>query len=42
MTDGFQGKKVRAPARDHGRWLQAAAVVGLLLLVDAGLLATGV
>lgn len=42
MTDGFVEKKVRSPAREHGRWFQVATVVGLLLLLDAGLITTGV
>lgn len=42
MTDGLDAKKVRSPAHDAGRFYQAAAVVALLLLVDAGLLAAGV
>ncbi len=41
MTDGFQEKKVRAPAREHRRWFQAASLVGVVLFVDAGLIASG-
>ncbi|RDI70909.1 copper resistance protein CopD [Halopelagius longus] len=41
LTDGLQEKRVRAPARDALGVFRAAAVVGVLLLVDAGLLATG-
>ncbi|MFC6826059.1 copper resistance protein CopD [Halopelagius fulvigenes] len=41
LSDGLQEKRVRAPARDAIGVFRAAAVVGVLLLVDAGLLATG-
>jgi uncharacterized membrane protein len=41
LTDGAANKKVRAPARNARRFLQAASVVAILLLVDAGLLAAG-
>jgi hypothetical protein len=42
MDDGLGEKKVRTPARDAQRIFTAAAVVALLLLVDAGLLLGGV
>jgi uncharacterized membrane protein len=42
MRDGLDRQKVRSPARSARRLFQAAAVVALLLLVDAGLLAGGV
>lgn len=42
MQDGLDRDKVRDPARDGGRFYRAAAVVALLLLVDAGLLAGGI
>jgi uncharacterized membrane protein len=41
MGDGFAEKKVRAPAREHSSWFQLASVVGVLLLVDAALISTG-
>jgi hypothetical protein len=41
MRDGLDADKVRDPARDGGRFYRAAAVVALLVLVDAGLLAAG-
>lgn len=41
LRDGLQDKKVRTPARDAQRVFTAAAVVALLLLVDAGLLLGG-
>lgn len=42
MRDGLDQRKVRAPARSARGLFRAAAVVALLLLVDAGLLAGGV
>lgn len=42
LTDGLDAKKVREPAHDAGRFYRAAAVVAVLLLIDAGLLAAGV
>ena len=42
LDRGFDEQKVRSPAREHGRWFQAATVVGLLLLLDAGLITTGI
>ncbi|MFB6183233.1 MAG: transporter [Haloarculaceae archaeon] len=42
LTDGANEKKVREPAKAATPLLQAAAVVALLLLVDAGLLAGGI
>jgi uncharacterized membrane protein len=42
LSDGLREKRVRAPARDAATAFRAAAVVGVLLLVDAGLLAAGV
>jgi hypothetical protein len=41
LTDGTGQKKVRSPAKEATRFFQAAAVVSLLLLLDAGLLAGG-
>lgn len=41
LTDGTSRKKVRAPAEEAAPLLQGAAVVALLLLLDAGLLASG-
>lgn len=41
LVDGANERKVREPARRSRRLLQAASVVALLLLVDAGLLASG-
>lgn len=38
LRGDLREKRVRAPARDALRWYAAASVVGLLLLVDAGLL----
>ncbi len=40
VRDGLREKRVRAPARDGLRWFGLASVVGVLLLLDAGLLAT--
>ncbi|WP_121822924.1 CopD family protein [Halostella salina] len=40
LTDGLQQKKVRAPAREYLSLFRAASVVGILLLVDAGLIST--
>jgi hypothetical protein len=42
LVDGLQQKRVRSPARDAMGVFRAAAVVGVLLLVDAGLLASDV
>lgn len=42
MRDGLDEQKVRSPARDAQTLFTAAAVVALLLLVDAGLLLGGV
>jgi hypothetical protein len=42
MSDGLDEQKVRSPARDAQTLFTAAAVVALLLLVDAGLLLGGV
>lgn len=42
LVDGLRAKRVRAPARDAAVFFRAAAVVGVLLLVDAGLLAANV
>ena len=41
MRNGLDQQKVRTPAHDALRFFQAAAVVALLLLVDAGLLLAG-
>ena len=38
LVDGLRERKVREPARKALPWYRAAAVVGLLLLVDAGYL----
>ncbi|WP_135819893.1 CopD family protein [Halostella litorea] len=40
LTDELQMKKVRAPASQYLVLFRAASVVGLLLLVDAGLIST--
>jgi uncharacterized membrane protein len=42
LVDGLQEKRVRSPARNAMGVFRAAAVVGVLLLVDAGLLASNV
>lgn len=42
LSRGLREKRVRGPARDAIGVFRAAAVVGVLLLVDAGLLAAGV
>ncbi|SFG02632.1 hypothetical protein SAMN04488063_1174 [Halopelagius inordinatus] len=42
LSDGLREKRVRGPAREAIGVFRAAAVVGVLLLVDAGLLASGV
>jgi uncharacterized membrane protein len=42
MREGLEDEKVRTPAREAKPFYQGAAVVALLLLVDAGLLAGGV
>lgn len=41
LTDGLQMKKVRAPAREQLGLFRAATAVGVLLLVDAGVITTG-
>ena len=41
LVDGLQEKRVRTPAAEVTTIFRAAAVVGILLLVDAGLLASG-
>lgn len=38
LTDGTGQRKVREPARNASRFLQAGALLSVLLLVDAGLL----
>ena len=40
LTDELQMKKVRAPAAQYLGLFRAASVVGILLLVDAGLIST--
>lgn len=42
LVAGLREKRVRTPARESVAVFRAAAVVGLLLLVDGGLLAAGV
>ncbi|WP_435185208.1 CopD family protein [Halobellus sp. EA9] len=41
LVDGLREKRVRTPAEETATIFRAAAVVGVLLLVDAGLLASG-
>ncbi|WP_323191662.1 CopD family protein [Halostella sp. PRR32] len=41
LTADLKMKKVRAPARENIGLFRAAAVVGVLLLVDAGLITSG-
>ncbi len=41
LTDGTEADKVRTPAANAKPYLQAGAVVSILLLLDAGLLASG-
>jgi len=41
LTDGLDAGKLREPARDAKPFFQGAGVVALLLLVNAGLLASG-
>ncbi|MFD1600989.1 CopD family protein [Halobellus rarus] len=41
LVDGLQEKRVRTPAAEATTIFRVAAVVGVLLLVDAGLLASG-
>jgi len=41
LVDGLQEKRVRTPAKSVTTIFRAAAVVGILLLVDAGLLSAG-
>jgi uncharacterized membrane protein len=38
MDDGLERRKVREPTREALPWFRAAAAVGLLLLIDAGIL----
>ena len=42
LVDGLREKRVRAPASAATGVFRAAAVVGTLLLVDAGLLSSGI
>ncbi|RLM59188.1 copper resistance protein CopD [Halobellus sp. Atlit-31R] len=42
LVDGLQQKRVRAPARSVTTIFRAAAAVGILVLVDAGLLSAGI
>lgn len=42
LVDGLREKRVRAPASAATGVFRAAAVVGALLLVDAGLLSSGI
>ncbi|SFR45356.1 CopD family protein [Halogeometricum limi] len=42
LVDGLREKRVRGPVSDTRNLFRAAAVVGVLLLVDAGLLASGI
>lgn len=42
LVDGLREKRVRAPASAATGIFRAAALVGVLLLVDAGLLSSGV
>jgi uncharacterized membrane protein len=42
LVRGLQTKRVRTPAQESLTLFRAAALVGVLLLVDAGLLASGV
>ncbi|SDY29578.1 CopD family protein [Halobellus clavatus] len=42
LVDGLQEKRVRTPAAEVTTLFRVAAVVGLLLLVDAGLLSSGI
>jgi uncharacterized membrane protein len=42
LVDGLREKRVRAPASAATGVFRAAAVVGVLLLVDAGLLSSGI
>jgi len=42
LVDGLREKRVRAPASAATGTFRAAAVVGVLLLVDAGLLSSGI
>lgn len=41
LVDGLQAKKVRAPADETLGWFRAASVIGLLLLVIAGIVSSG-
>jgi len=41
LVDGLQEKRVRTPVAESVTFFRAAAVVGVLLLLDAGLLASG-
>lgn len=38
MTDELRAKKVRSPARAFRPWFYAASVIGVLALIDAGLI----
>lgn len=42
LVSGLQEKRVRTPVAESAPFFRAAAVVGVLLLVDAGLLASGI
>ena len=42
LVDGLREKRVRAPATAATGVFRAAAVVGLVILVDAGLLSSGI
>ncbi|MFB6251876.1 MAG: CopD family protein [Halobellus sp.] len=42
LVDGLQEKRVRTPATEVTTLFRVASVVGLLLLVDAGLLSSGI
>ncbi|WP_363465682.1 CopD family protein [Halogeometricum borinquense] len=42
LVDGLREKRVRTPTENAAGIFRAAAVVGILLLVDAGLLASGI
>ena len=42
LVDGLREKRVRAPASSATGVFRAAAVVGVLLLIDAGLLSSGI
>jgi uncharacterized membrane protein len=40
LEDGLQAKRVRAPAHETQTWYRAASVIGIALLVVAGLLSS--